>query len=266
VLANYAVYASDTDTSAGLPDYNDVYGDVDGELHTTTGVAEYLLDPGAISTVTGSVYFHMEYTPFSMDDHSAWTDWAEFSAVYHGAVPDTSAQPVWVIRNGLNDLKQTPAVFDTATGELTDYGTDFAHYTSTGTADDGKLVNANGAVSIGVVNPTIPLAGLFVDNNPWPIGGPDIYWQEDEPMTAAVGDLDYKPTLEVALTQLNALLGAATLRRSPGPQTPQTPTKTSTPTSPERSCWGIGSRGRLYRRSLSRASVVRRAHQPPPSP
>jgi hypothetical protein len=188
VLANYAVYASDMDTSDDLPDYNDVYREQPPVEHTTTGVAEYLLEPSATApaNTTSKVYFQMECAPFSMGDFaSAWADdWAEFSAVYNHWVPDTPplSPPTWVIRNGLNDDEQDDA-------------TDFT-----------AAASADGAISIGVVDPADPLAGLFVDNNPWPIGGPDIYWQEDGTMPAAVGSPDYKPTLEKALTLLNTLL------------------------------------------------------------
>jgi hypothetical protein len=96
----------------------------------------------AAADATLRAYFRLGYAPYAMED-AAWAGGASF------ATPRSTA-PQWVIRNGLNDAEQTPAVYDAA-GNVTDYGTNFERYTSTGLAGDGILVNANGAISVSVV-------------------------------------------------------------------------------------------------------------------
>jgi hypothetical protein len=128
--------------------------------------------------------FKMEYAPFGLGG-GAWT------AGVNGGV-----KPVWVIRNGLNDVAQ-------------DADTDFAHYGLGGTA------NANGAISVAVVNPAASLgAGLYEDGNPWPIA---------TAMTGASAN-----DLATALTYLNtngaaAKYGAYTIRLGVDPTLPVYP-------------------------------------------
>jgi uncharacterized protein YjdB len=185
--------------TAPLGDYHDTNKTPDSTgTHTArkTGVAEYLfITPGANSATVGA-YFKMEYAPFGLPD-SAWG--------VNGGV-----KPVWVIRNGLNDLKQdaftdfaawtegassniplhwignydTPptagAVNDAYTSNLDGLwyvwdGSKWEELTWTAVA------NINGALSVGVVNPNASPHpwGIFEDNNPWPIAGTE--WAPDKP-------------------------------------------------------------------------------------
>jgi hypothetical protein len=136
------------------------------------------LDAGATTA-----YFKMKYAPFGLGD-GAWT------------AATGNAAPVWTIRNGLNDVAQ-------------DADTDFAHYGLVGTA------NANGAISVAVVDAAVRGAGLFEDGNPWPIAGVG--------MTGASAN-----DLAAALTYLNtngtaAKYGAYTIRLGVDPSLPTYP-------------------------------------------
>jgi hypothetical protein len=72
----------------------------------------------------GSVNFNLEYVPFSLDDEDAWKNVAE---KLEGGLP------VWIIRNGLNNLPQ-------------DDKTDFDNFGKTGHGDK----NGNGAAAFAV--------------------------------------------------------------------------------------------------------------------
>jgi hypothetical protein len=135
----------------------------------------------------------MEYAPFGLADNASWT------------AATGNAAPVWTIRNGLNDDPQNA-------------DTDVANY---GKKDDqGVLIkpaaNANGAISVAVVNPAASLgAGLYEDGNPWPIAGVG--------MTSASAN-----DLAAALTYLNtngvaAKYGAYTIRLGVDPTLPADP-------------------------------------------
>ncbi|MDR3324656.1 MAG: hypothetical protein LBS82_01520, partial [Spirochaetaceae bacterium] len=176
LVSNFARYSfNPAGAAADVPDW---YGAVRGG-RCTNGVATYTVETGQAGLTAGSVFFNMVYAPFGLGDFAAnWKDARKFSK-------PLAALPLWALRNGVNDAVQ-------------DEGTDFGAYD--GTASH----NGNGALSVGVADPEAPLAGLFEDDNPWPIGGPGAYWQDDG---ADAGDA--KPTLQEALTRLNAALAAA---------------------------------------------------------
>jgi uncharacterized repeat protein (TIGR02543 family) len=160
LVDNVARYSFNTaGATADVPDWYDTHG-----VHSTNGVATYTVDSGAANPNVGSVYFNMVYAPFGLDAPDNWKDRGKFSR----PIADV---PTWVIRNGLSDAPQ-------------DEATDFAAYPA-----DGK--NANGAISVGAVDPANGLSGLFEDNNPWPIPHSD--------MTGSNGDLGR------ALSALNAV-------------------------------------------------------------
>jgi parallel beta-helix repeat protein len=110
----------------------------------TTGRGKYGLETPRVAgtpRTEGTVWFHLEYVPFAIFNDAMW------SSVSGGKVTE---RPVWVIRNGLNDAKQEAATW------------------TSGMAYNGT----NGGIAIGVVDPAAPFtAGLFEDNNPWPIPG-----------------------------------------------------------------------------------------------
>jgi hypothetical protein len=168
--------------AAELEDWNDANKAGADKPHTTRGTAEYML-PTLAAGEEATAHFKMEYAPFGLADNASWT-----------AAPGNAA-PVWTIRNGLNDDPQTDA-------------TDFAHYGLVGTA------NANGALSVAVVNPAAALgAGLYEDGNPWPALSFT---------TPAAGDL------EAALNYLDdagtaGKYGAYTIRLSVDPTLPVYP-------------------------------------------
>jgi hypothetical protein len=97
--SNSAVFASTSGTST-LSDFSDKRTKTASANNTTTGEAEYIIaNVGNIGTM-GKAYFKMEYVPFGKLEGSAWT---ANSADFHTGVNPT-ALPVWVIRNGLNDM------------------------------------------------------------------------------------------------------------------------------------------------------------------
>jgi hypothetical protein len=113
----------------------------------TTGSGKYGFSTRQAALTTGAVWFNLEYVPFAVFDDDAWKTLAK------NATAPLTARPVWVIRNGLNDAPQ-----------------DGSTWTSPGityNSADGK-----GGIVIGVVDPSAPRpAGLYEDNNPWPITG-----------------------------------------------------------------------------------------------
>jgi predicted outer membrane repeat protein len=124
-----------TDREEGLNDLS-----VNKSL-STTGRGKYgLTTPQTLTE--GTVWFHLEYVPFAIFNDAMW------QAVSGNRLP---ARPVWVIRNGLTDTKQVAPT--TWTPGMAYNGTD-------------------GGIAIGVVDPASPFtAGLYEDNNPWPVPG-----------------------------------------------------------------------------------------------
>jgi hypothetical protein len=96
------------------------------------------------------------------------------------AAREEKAAPLWMIRNGLNDMMQTADAWQG--GVVYDWA-------------DGA-----GGIPLGTVDQANPLAGLLEDNNPWPTGGPNLYKQ-----SAAEAA---KHTLHPSLARLNATLAA----------------------------------------------------------
>jgi hypothetical protein len=162
----------------------------------TTGRADYILttpvwDSNTVNNRTNA-YFKMEYVPFGLGN-SAW------SAI--AATGNTA--PVWVIRNGLNDLPQndatdfaawTPSSSGGRSDMLGNYATaptngltagnvyfntgDKKWYIYNGSVWEemaqNAVPNANGAIRVGIVPPGGVAAqglGVYEDNNPWPIDG-----------------------------------------------------------------------------------------------
>jgi hypothetical protein len=126
----------------------------------TTGHGKYEFTTRSEVGMTGAVWFNLEYVPFGIFDDEMWQR------------VSGSERPVWVIRNGLNDNVPASA-------------TDF-------------VTNGTGAIRIGVVDPTAPIAGVYEDSNPWPI--------ED---TAVDADAPAEDDLKDALTFLDANGAAA---------------------------------------------------------
>jgi uncharacterized protein YjdB len=146
--SNKAVFAG-----VEKPDFHDknqTPASTDAHSASGTGLAEYVFDMLGVGANL-SMHFVMEYAPFGLAD----SVWAKDDG--NGSPPPTGGvAPIWEIRNGLNDLPQNA-------------DTDFAAYGSTGS----PTANANGALSVGVVNPAASphRYGVFEDNNPWPLAG-----------------------------------------------------------------------------------------------
>jgi hypothetical protein len=90
---------------------------------------------------SGSANFRLEYVPFNLRTGSLWSN---FNSVFD---LDGSKAPVWIIRNGVNDLAQNSA-------------TDFTGFGTNG----NSTANANGAVSFTVTAGT-PASGELVISN-----------------------------------------------------------------------------------------------------
>jgi hypothetical protein len=115
--------------------------------------SERLLGGWNLSPVIGMVWFNMEYVPFSIFDDAMW---AKMSG---GKLTE---RPVWVIRNGLNDEKQK--------NPWDDEGDDPNAWSWTEAIMYNKA-NGNGGIAVAVVDPAALSAGLYEDNNPWPVPG-----------------------------------------------------------------------------------------------
>ncbi|MDR3324850.1 MAG: hypothetical protein LBS82_02515, partial [Spirochaetaceae bacterium] len=160
LVSNAAWFGGDA-----LADWNDANKTNDeNKPHTTRGTAEYMLTTFDAGGAPMTASFKMEYAPFGLGDTTAWA-----------AIAATgNAAPVWTIRNGLNDVAQ-------------DADTDFAAYGTTAFPS----ANANGAISVAVVNPAASLgAGLYEDGNPWPIAVPAMTGASANDLTAALTYLD----------------------------------------------------------------------------
>jgi hypothetical protein len=98
---------------------------------------------------SGSVNFNLEYVPFNLTNTSAWTDLtSSYSSLSAGF-------PVWIIRNGLNDLAQ-------------DGNTDFSNFGSSPNA------NRNGAIRYVVgLEPGLPVSTYLNIENMGFVGSPD---------------------------------------------------------------------------------------------
>jgi hypothetical protein len=163
LVANYARYSfNPAGQASDVPDWYEKNGG-----HGTNGVATYTVEAGQASDVAGSVYFNMVYAPFGLKALNNWKDRGKFSH----PVADV---PLWIIRNGLNDAPQNA-------------DTNFGVY------DGTASYNANGALSVGVAaagGVAAQGAGLYEDNNPWPIDAGLAGAPTD--LTAALAFLDGK--------------------------------------------------------------------------
>jgi hypothetical protein len=98
-----------------------------GGSQITQNIGAYTGTVGA----TGSASFNLKYVPFGKPNY----DWSKFNEKSNFALGETGNEPVWIIRNGINDLAQ-------------DGDTTFAS-----SAEWGTAANGNGAVTFKVLDP-----------------------------------------------------------------------------------------------------------------
>jgi hypothetical protein len=89
---------------------------------------------------TASVYFNVDYVPFSQNDESFWHDYKDTSIFAKG----NAVLPLWIIRNGVNDANQNSQT-DFSVVSSGNYDAD---NNPINTIKWGRNANGNGAVSI----------------------------------------------------------------------------------------------------------------------
>jgi hypothetical protein len=102
------------------------YADVETGNAITLGLGRYASEKDR-DQKTGSAAFNLEYVPFSVRAAGGTNPWTRFDDKSAFDLSGTN-EPVWIIRNGLNDLDQTSA-------------TNFETF-----SQSGNTANANGAI------------------------------------------------------------------------------------------------------------------------
>jgi hypothetical protein len=131
-----------------------------GNVTQTTGATSVQFPislPFTVGGGSGSVNFNLEYVPFNLTGINKWSRFVSQSKFFDM----TETEPVWIIRNGLNDLAQ-------------DENTDFSSDTEIG---PGTNKNGNGAVAFTLqlednVDPSLRVEEgqfIYAPDSPMPI-------------------------------------------------------------------------------------------------
>jgi hypothetical protein len=112
--------------------------DAETENVITLGLGDYAKGSARVGK-TGSVTFNLEYVPFNIRSSEEGNPWETFDGVSVFDLAGTN-EPVWIIRNGINDIAQ-----DNYTNFMT-FGT-----------DGNETANGNGAISFKILNASISI-------------------------------------------------------------------------------------------------------------